>query len=109
MDLPLPLARAFDRVLGQSLHASQGDLGLLAERAIRLSHPDRGHRRAGSRLMTRSSFIVQSRGVYHADPGPIRVTRLPQEAARGGVGERLTERLGCRGMGRRSDRVLLIA
>jgi hypothetical protein len=31
---PLPLARALDRVLGQSLHASQGGLGLLAERAI---------------------------------------------------------------------------
>jgi hypothetical protein len=51
MDLPLPLARAFDRVLGQSLHPSQGGLGLLAECAIRLSHPDRGHRRAGSGLI----------------------------------------------------------
>ena len=56
MDLPLPLARAFDRVLGQSLHASQGDLGLLAERAIWLSHPDRGHRRAGSGLMIPSRW-----------------------------------------------------
>src|SRR6516164_6326890 len=41
MDLPLPLARPFHRVLGQSLHAPQGDLGLLAKCPLRVSHPDR--------------------------------------------------------------------
>jgi hypothetical protein len=33
-DLPLPLARTFNRLLGQPLHPPQGDLGLLAQRAV---------------------------------------------------------------------------
>ena len=47
--VPLPLDAAFDRVLGQSLHPSQGDLGLLAERPLRLPRAGRGHRSAGRR------------------------------------------------------------
>src|SRR5688572_12017310 len=58
MDLPLSLACAFDRFLGQSLHPSQGDLGLLAECALGLSHPGRGNGAAGGRMMHRLSICI---------------------------------------------------
>src|SRR5262249_41988812 len=65
----LPLASTFDRILGQSLHASQGDLGLLAAHAVGLPHPDQGPRAAGCRLILRAiTFSLLIAGLALAAP-----------------------------------------
>ena len=50
MGLPVSLAAAFDRVLGQSVRAAQGALGLLAARALGISRPGRWDRRTRRRI-----------------------------------------------------------
>jgi len=54
MDVPTSLARPFDRILGQIAARTQSDLGLLAERAVRLSHPGWKERRLLNRASGRS-------------------------------------------------------
>src|SRR5947207_5932682 len=72
MDLPLPLARALDRLLGQPLHAALRDPGLLAQRALRLSHPARRQGAAGRRLM--AQLVINDGTVHYEEFGSGRTT-----------------------------------